>query len=147
MFDNFVEEQYRSSDPVFTHPLTSNRIFIGDIQSALDLDFLKEYKITTGLSFTIQSSPQRAIWTMYTTNQLSSTLFILFSMVKMKISPPSSILSLPSSKLTFLKAVYLSIAQLEFLVYIYIHLELYFSYLISYEISRNWFQRSNCTSS
>ena len=40
MFDNFVEEQYHSRDSVFVHPNTFNHIFIGDIQSALDLDFL-----------------------------------------------------------------------------------------------------------
>ena len=40
MFDNFLEEEYHPSDPVFTHPRSSHLIFIGDVQSALDTDAL-----------------------------------------------------------------------------------------------------------
>jgi len=55
MFDNFIEDNpYHSSDAVFFHP-TKNRIFIGDIQAALDLDFLKANHITTGNSKLMQS--------------------------------------------------------------------------------------------
>lgn len=35
-------------DPVFTHPKALNQIYIGDIQSALDFDQLKDKNITTG---------------------------------------------------------------------------------------------------
>jgi len=49
MFDNFLEEQYHPSDPVFTHPSTSNKLYIGDVQSALDTDSLKDKNITTGM--------------------------------------------------------------------------------------------------
>lgn len=41
MFDNFIEENpYHSCDAVFTHASTKNRIFIGDMQAALDFDSL-----------------------------------------------------------------------------------------------------------
>ena len=48
MFDNFLEEEYHPSDSVFTHPHTHYQIYIGDVQSALDADGLKEKNITTG---------------------------------------------------------------------------------------------------
>ena len=48
MFDNFLEEEYHPSDAVFTHPQTSFQIYIGDVQSALDTDSLKEKNISTG---------------------------------------------------------------------------------------------------
>lgn len=49
MFDNFIEDNpYHSSDAVFVHPENGNRIFLGDIQAALDFDFLKANNIKTG---------------------------------------------------------------------------------------------------
>jgi hypothetical protein len=51
MFDNFIEDNpYHSSDAVFIHPENKNRIFIGDVQAALDLLFLKTNNIKTGSS-------------------------------------------------------------------------------------------------
>ena len=51
MFDNFIEDNpYHSSDSVFVHPNSRNRIFLGDIQAALDFDFLKASNIKTGNS-------------------------------------------------------------------------------------------------
>ena len=49
MFDNFVEENYHPSDLVYTHTETSNNIFIGDAQAALDLHFLTLKNIRTGI--------------------------------------------------------------------------------------------------
>lgn len=48
MIGNFVEEGYHSFDAVFCHPRTMNTIFIGDVQAALDFDFLKDNNIRTG---------------------------------------------------------------------------------------------------
>ena len=51
MFDNFIENNpYHSSDAVFTHPETKNRIFIGDVQAALDFEFLRINNIRAGSS-------------------------------------------------------------------------------------------------
>jgi hypothetical protein len=56
MFDNFIEDNpYHSCDAVFTHPSSKNRIFIGDIQAALDLDLLATNRIATGISKPMQS--------------------------------------------------------------------------------------------
>jgi len=49
MFDNFIEENpYHSCDAVFTHPVTKNRVFVGDVQAALDLDLIATNGIKTG---------------------------------------------------------------------------------------------------
>lgn len=49
MFDNFIEDNpYHSSDAVFTHPENKNQIYIGDVQAALDFDFLRTNNIRTG---------------------------------------------------------------------------------------------------
>ena len=54
MFDNFIEDNpYHSSNAVFIHPENNIRIFIGDVQAALDFDFLRTNNIKTGSSKTI----------------------------------------------------------------------------------------------
>lgn len=62
MFDNFVQEKYHSYDRVFTHPVTGHAIFIGDVQAALDLDFLMQNKIHTGKPFRSQWSLPPGTW-------------------------------------------------------------------------------------
>lgn len=51
MFDNFVEETYHPYDQVYTHPQYNQHIFIGDAQSALDMTFLSEKGIKTGIQY------------------------------------------------------------------------------------------------
>jgi hypothetical protein len=48
MFDNFFEDSYHSYNKVYVHPETFNCIFLGDMQSAIDADFLKQQHIRTG---------------------------------------------------------------------------------------------------
>ena len=73
MFDNFLEEEYHPSDPVFTHPRSSHLIFIGDVQSALDTDSLSSKNITTGTPPAMQWSPRPRTWTISATARASST--------------------------------------------------------------------------
>lgn len=51
MIDNFFEENYHSYDRVYQHPDTHNFIYIGDMQSAIDDDFLRNNNIKTGKFF------------------------------------------------------------------------------------------------
>jgi hypothetical protein len=53
MIDNFIDE-YHSYDLVYRHPDTLNSIFIGDMNSAQDFDFLKSERIRTGTPFITQ---------------------------------------------------------------------------------------------
>ncbi len=41
MINNYLEYEYQPSSKVYTHPTTSHSIFIGDIQAALDLNFIQ----------------------------------------------------------------------------------------------------------
>jgi len=41
MINNFLEYEYQPSNRVYTHEITNNGIHIGDVSSAMDLDFLK----------------------------------------------------------------------------------------------------------
>ena len=50
MFDNFFEDNYHSYNKVYVHPETFNGIFLGDMQSAIDADFLSQQRIRTGTS-------------------------------------------------------------------------------------------------
>jgi hypothetical protein len=51
MIDNFFEDNYHSYDKVYEHPEYKKSIYIGDMQSALDDDFLSNKSIKTGKSF------------------------------------------------------------------------------------------------
>lgn len=49
MINNFLEEgDYQPSHRVYTHPRWQHHIYIGDIQSALDLPFIESHNIGTG---------------------------------------------------------------------------------------------------
>lgn len=48
MFDNFIEDNYHPCDKVYQHKQADNGIYIGDVQSALDIPFLNQAKIKTG---------------------------------------------------------------------------------------------------
>ena len=48
MFDNFIEDNYHPCDKVYHHQESGNGIYIGDVQSALDINFLHQTKIKTG---------------------------------------------------------------------------------------------------
>ena len=50
MFDNFMADDYPSWDLVYTHLSSRSRIFIGDVQAAVDQDFLSMQGIKTGMS-------------------------------------------------------------------------------------------------
>ena len=51
MIDNFFEDSYHSYDKVYIHPESKNCIYIGDMQSAIDDDFLCNHRIKTGSFF------------------------------------------------------------------------------------------------
>lgn len=53
MIDNFFEDSYHSYDKVYDHPETGKSIFLGDMQSALDHDFLRNQNIKTGTKYTM----------------------------------------------------------------------------------------------
>ena len=53
MIDNFFEDNYHSYDKVYVHSSTRSSIFLGDMQSALDYDFLSQNNVKTGISLTI----------------------------------------------------------------------------------------------
>lgn len=53
MIDNFFEDSYHSYDKVYDHPDAGASIFLGDMQAALDDDFLRNQKIKTGTSASI----------------------------------------------------------------------------------------------
>ena len=55
MIDNFFEDNYHSYDRVYIHPETNRHIYLGDMQSALDDDFLSSHSIKTGIIFPIKS--------------------------------------------------------------------------------------------
>lgn len=135
MFDNFIEENpYHSSDQVFTHPITKNRIFIGDIQAALDFDQLKANTIKTGSLTIIQSLQRPRIWTMSDTSRLSCTLSILYSMEKTRISLLFLMLSLISQKPILKEVTFLFIVLQAFQGYYVRHLEQYSSYFLFDEV-------------
>lgn len=48
MIDNFFEDNYHSYDEIYRHPQTLKIIYLGDMQSALDDDFLCNKNIKTG---------------------------------------------------------------------------------------------------
>ena len=51
MLNNYLEPQeYKPSHQVYLHPEYSHSIFIGDIQAALDIDFIHAKGITTSTS-------------------------------------------------------------------------------------------------
>lgn len=52
MLDNFFEDNYHSYDKVYKHPETERIIYLGDMQSALDIDFLHNHNIKTGIYIT-----------------------------------------------------------------------------------------------
>jgi hypothetical protein len=54
MIDNFFEDNYHSYDNVYRHPETQKIIYLGDMQSALDNDFLHNQNIKTGRIITIK---------------------------------------------------------------------------------------------
>ena len=48
MLNNYLDQQeYKPSHCVYTHPQHCRSIFIGDIQAALDLDFIRSQRIVT----------------------------------------------------------------------------------------------------
>ena len=49
MIDNFFEDNYHSYDKVYVHSSTHFSIFLGDMQSALDYDFLSQNNVKTGI--------------------------------------------------------------------------------------------------
>ena len=46
----FDEDEYHSSDSVYTHPVYNHSLFIGDMSSALDIDYLHKSNIKTGIT-------------------------------------------------------------------------------------------------
>lgn len=48
MFDNFMADHYHSWDLVYTDASSGSHIFIGDVQAAVDQDFLLSQRIKTG---------------------------------------------------------------------------------------------------
>jgi hypothetical protein len=50
MFDNFMADDYHSWNLVYTDAFTGSHIFIGDVQAAVDQDFLEGQRIKTGKS-------------------------------------------------------------------------------------------------
>jgi len=49
MIDNFFEDNYHSYDEIYRHRQTHKIIYLGDMQSALDDDFLCNKNIKTGI--------------------------------------------------------------------------------------------------
>lgn len=62
MLDNFFEDSYHSYDKIYEHPETHTFIYLGDMQAALDDDFLHNKNIKTGTLIIIQSSLQPKTW-------------------------------------------------------------------------------------
>lgn len=50
MINNYLEHEYQPSHKVYTHSASGHSIFLGDIQAALDLSFIKGQRILTGTS-------------------------------------------------------------------------------------------------
>jgi len=48
MFDNFMAEDYHSWDLVYTDASSGGHLFIGDVQAAVDEEFLQAQRIRTG---------------------------------------------------------------------------------------------------
>lgn len=63
MFDNFLEESYHPWDKIYTNSETGNCLYLGDVQSALDIEFLQTHNIKTGKYRSIQLSQLPKIWT------------------------------------------------------------------------------------
>ena len=53
MIDNFFEDNYSSCDKVYQHPESHKHIYIGDMQAALDDDFLCNKNIRMGKTLAI----------------------------------------------------------------------------------------------
>ena len=48
MLNNYLDQhEYKPSHCVYTHPHHGHTIFIGDIQAALDLEFIRSQRIIT----------------------------------------------------------------------------------------------------
>jgi len=64
MIDNYLEGSYHSWDEVYKSQKYNSSIYIGDVQSALDLEFLKDKNIKTGIYFLIELLPLLKVWIM-----------------------------------------------------------------------------------
>lgn len=106
MLDNFFEDSYHSYDKIYEHPETHTFIYLGDMQAALDDDFLHNKNIKTGTLIIIQSSLQPKTWIIQSSIQPFSTQFTHFSTANNKVSDISLTPSLTSSNKIFNQAAF-----------------------------------------
>lgn len=139
MIDNYLEGSYHSWDEVYKSQKYNSSIYIGDVQSALDLEFLKDKNIKTGIYFLIELLPLLKVWIMSNMIKKSSIQYILFSMARMRILLLFSIRSFSQYKIIFPKVVYWCIVLLEYHGYHKLYAEFHPRYLLHNEKIKNFF--------
>ena len=130
MIDNFFEDNYHSYDKVYQHPETQKIIYLGDMQSAIDNDFLHNQKIKTGRIIAIKLSPQRGIWNISFLASILNTLSTHLLTEKAKISPIFSKSSTNSLRKDLKKAIFSYTALQASLESFSEYLELYFGHIL-----------------
>ena len=133
MFDNFFQDNYQSYNKVYIHPETLNSIFLGDMQSAIDADFLSRQHVKTGTFKSIQSSRPLKIWITLFSVPPSSMLSILSLIANKKISPIFLMRSTCWQRRISAWGAFLCTVQPEYQEYAFVKVELYISDIVYHE--------------
>ncbi len=48
MINNYIEHEYKPCHCVYTHESSGKNLYLGDIQAALDIEFINREQIKTG---------------------------------------------------------------------------------------------------
>ena len=133
MIDNFFQDNYHSYDKVYQHPETNWNIYLGDMQAALDDDFLRNKNIKTGILKIIQSLQQPKTWIISSSIALSNIQYTHFLTANYKASLPSSTLSIKSQKKASKQVAFWSTALLASREYFQSQLEFNFGHFLYHE--------------
>jgi hypothetical protein len=146
MIDNFFEDSYHSYhsyDRVYEHPESGSSIFLGDMQAAMDYDFLRNQHIRMGTSGLTQSSRLPGTWTTSSSTRTSATSSSPSSTPSRKTSPPPSTPSTISSNTISAPATSSSTAQPASPAYSLPHPELHPRHLLYHAQGQQKLQRSH----